>query len=472
MVASAAVAPRKWQPRSIRKRIKGARNAWHEPSLWSENQQVSLASDTRTMTRTPPHHRNLTLADPAASPTEFGPALVSAREQAGLTQDDVAAALSLSRQVVGYWEQGKRKPRIEQMFQLATLFHTSVADLLDTTTHSSHAAAETAAMLYRRSNVKLDDTARAGIADFVTFLDFYTDLADAMGRDITGMTRSPFLPGEGYDEYAVDAKRKASEVRYHLGLGQGPVAAVDSVGAALGITVYRAHLGNDLNSTISGAFYKHPALGFAVIINLDMTRGRRRFTAAHELAHALLHSGNDAIIVSDAGRRGDQREAYADAFAGEFLMPEEGIRRALESLGAGPKVEDVETVIHLQRMFNVSYVTALVRLRQASIISTAALYELRTHPPLLTAARMGYHPDDSEWPVPPQNSVLARYPLKFRSLLRDALGRDVIGRSVIEQALKLTHDEIDELTGTSPAGVRADMSREWAEHAALGAVPA
>ena len=427
-----------------------------------------------TARRTPPHQHNLTLAvtDPDTTPAEFGPALIGAREHAGLTQDDVAAALGLSRQLIGYWEQGKRNPRTEQVFQLAALFRTSVAGLLSTSSHPQHAAVETAAMLYRRSNVELDDTARDGIAGFVTFLDSYADLADAMGRDVTGMTKSPFLPGEGYGEYAVDARRKASEVRYHLGLGQGPVADVDSVCAALGITVYRAHLGNDLKSTISGAFYKHPALGFAVIINLDMTRGRRRFTAAHELAHALLHSGNDAIVVSDSGRRGDQRETYADSFAGEFLMPEEGIRRALESLGAGPKVEDVEPVIHLNRMFNVSYITALVRLRQANIITTAALHKLRTHRPLLTAARMGYHPDDSEWPALPRNSVLARYPLKFRSLLCDALAREVIGRSGIQQALKLTHDEIDELTGTGPAIAGADMSQEWNEHAALGAVPA
>jgi len=280
---------------------------------------------------TRPHQRNLTLADPDAAPAEIGAALVRAREDAGLTQDDVAAGLGLSRQLIGYWEQDKRKPRIEQMLQLAALFRTSVNDLLNMSTRRPHDAAETAAMLYRRSSVELDDTAREGIADFVTFLDFYADLADAMGRDVTGMTQSPFLPGQGYAEFAVDAKRKASEVRSYLGLGQGPVAAVDSLGAALGITVYRAHLGNDLNSTISGAFYKHPSLGFAVVINLDMTRGRRRFTAAHELAHALLHSGSDAIIVSDTGRRGDQRETYADAFAGEFLMPEEGIRKSKTS---------------------------------------------------------------------------------------------------------------------------------------------
>jgi Zn-dependent peptidase ImmA (M78 family)/transcriptional regulator with XRE-family HTH domain len=420
----------------------------------------------------PAHQRTLTLAATGqdTAPGEFGPALIHARERAGLTQDDVAAALGLSRQLVGYWEQGKRKPRTEQVLQLATLFRISVEGLLGAGTTAPDV--ETAAMLYRRSSVELDATARDGIADFVTFLDFYAKLAEAMGRDITGMTKSPFLPGEGYGEYAVDAKRKASEVRYHLGLGQGPVSAVDGVGAALGITVYRAHLGNNLESTISGAFYKHPALGFAIIINLDMTRGRRRFTAAHELAHALLHSGNDAIIVSDSGSRGDQRETYADAFAGEFLMPEEGIRRALESLDAGPKVEDVETVIHLQRMFNVSYITALVRLRQANIITASALDRLRTHPPIATAARMGYNPEDSEWPLPPENSVLERYPLKFRSLLRDAHARGVIGNSSIQQALQLTLDEAEELTGTNLTIPSTDINQEqeWDEHTALGAV--
>ena len=81
-------------------------------------------------------------------------------------------------------------------------------------------------------------------------------------------------------------------------------------------------------------------------------------------------------------------------------------------------------------------------------------------------------PDDSEWPVPPQNSVLARYPLKFRSLLREALASDVVGRPGIEQALRLTYDEIDELIGASEAFSGADMTQEWDEYAALGAVPA
>jgi Zn-dependent peptidase ImmA (M78 family)/transcriptional regulator with XRE-family HTH domain len=414
--------------------------------------------------------RSLSLAQtsPASDTADIGPAIVAAREGAGLTQDDVAAALGTSRQAVGYWEQGKRTPPHGQLLQLAALFRTTIASLLAMAGDTAQPRVQTAAMLWRKSSVQLDETARNGIQGFTDFLDFYASLARSMRRDAAGMTRSLFLPGAGYGEYAVDAKRKASEVRQHLGLGLGPVAGIAGVCETLGITIYRTHLGSDLNKTISGAFYKHPELGFSILVNLDMTRGRRRFTAAHELAHALLHSGSEAIVVSDTGHRGDQREAYADAFAGEFLMPEEGIRRTLESLGAGPKIEDVEPVIHLQRMFNVSYITALVRLRQANIITAPALDKLRAIPPVRTAAAMGYPP---EWPPPPTTGA-ARYPLKFRSLLREAYTRGAVGRSVIQQALKLDDGQTDALIEAAPVISSDYTDQEWDEHAALGAVPA
>jgi hypothetical protein len=123
-------------------------------------------------------------------------------------------------------------------------------------------------------------------------------------------------------------------------------------------------------------------------------------------------------------------------------------------------------------MFNVSYITALVRLRQANIITTATLHKLRTLPPVLTAARMGYDPADSGWPIPAHSSLLDRYPLRFRSLLRDALARDAAGRSSTQEALGLTPEQIEELTGATPVPDEPDLSQEWDEYAALGALPA
>lgn len=58
----------------------------------------------------------------------------------------------------------------------------------------------------------------------------------------------------------------------------------------------------------------------------------RNFTAAHELAHALLHSGSGlhrdrAPDGSAAGAR-DHQEAEADRFASYFLLPEKLVREA------------------------------------------------------------------------------------------------------------------------------------------------
>ena len=123
--------------------------------------------NTRAMTGHPgqrPHSLSLAQTSPAPATADIGPAIVAAREGAGLTQDDVAAALGTSRQAVGYWEQGKRTPRTEQMFQLAALFRTTVAGLLATAGDPPQPAVQTAAMLWRKSSVELDETARDGIA--------------------------------------------------------------------------------------------------------------------------------------------------------------------------------------------------------------------------------------------------------------------------------------------------------------------
>jgi hypothetical protein len=114
--------------------------------------------------------------------------------------------------------------RPRQLLELAALFRTTVSGLIAMAEETPQPGVQTAAMLWPKSNVQLDQTARDGIQGFTNLLGFYASLASKMKRDIVGMTRSPFLPGACYGEYAVDAKRKASEVRQHLGLGRGPVA--------------------------------------------------------------------------------------------------------------------------------------------------------------------------------------------------------------------------------------------------------
>ena len=57
--------------------------------------------------------------------------LTQARKAAGLTQADIAARLSVSRQAVSRWESGQSKPSTEKLLALGALYGVSIDQLLN-----------------------------------------------------------------------------------------------------------------------------------------------------------------------------------------------------------------------------------------------------------------------------------------------------------------------------------------------------
>ena len=199
--------------------------------------------------------------------------LVRARERSGLGQDDLANALGVSRAMISYWETGKRRPNDRQLAALSSLVQVPVSVLEGF--EEEPATPDLASMLLRGADQDLPGGVRAGLGEFVAFLDSYADLANACRFKVHALTQSPFVSGSGFDS-AEDARRKAEEVRSYLRLGLGPVGDLDAVCELIGVTVYRAGLGRDLRTTVSGVFLDHPRIGFSILINLDTTPGRRR----------------------------------------------------------------------------------------------------------------------------------------------------------------------------------------------------
>ncbi|MBQ0101673.1 MAG: helix-turn-helix transcriptional regulator, partial [Firmicutes bacterium] len=62
---------------------------------------------------------------------EFSEKLVKLRKIKGITQDEMASAVGVSRQAVYKWESGQSYPEVPKLIELHLLFGISIDDLLD-----------------------------------------------------------------------------------------------------------------------------------------------------------------------------------------------------------------------------------------------------------------------------------------------------------------------------------------------------
>lgn len=103
-----------------------------------------------------------------------------------------------------------------------------------------------------------------------------------------------------------------------------------------------------------------------IVINIDDSAKRKRFTIAHELAHYILHSNGDELYAHrDAGQNGGI-ETEANIFASNILMPEDLVNEALEWFD-GFYLENIsfsDKVIYISKEFAVSISAAQTRLSQ------------------------------------------------------------------------------------------------------------
>lgn len=374
---------------------------------------------------------------------DLGPRLAAARERVGYTEEEVAVLLGQPRPVVSNWEHGVRRPSSTQLAGLASVYRVSLEELLGTAPERPRVHLER--LLFRDAGSRLDERAKFEIERFLAFLDTYGEFLRDLGEP-PGMMAPPLSLGKGFASKD-DVKRKAEEARQFFRLGSGPVGDLRVLADLQGIAVYQAPLGADLRTTVSGAFLRHEQVGASILVNSQTTPGRRQFTLAHELAHALFHG--DHLFVDFFGRR-DRAERFADEFAAEFLVPVQSLRRVVETLGLA-KVEDPAVVVYLQRLFRVSYAMMLVRLQAANLLVPAKLENLQKVQPVHFAERLGYPIGADEWGQDPDLWGLARFPSRFLRLLRMAL---IAGSMSVGGAAGMTglaEEDIQDLLAERPA---------------------
>jgi Zn-dependent peptidase ImmA (M78 family) len=147
-----------------------------------------------------------------------------------------------------------------------------------------------------------------------------------------------------------------------------PPVPVDQIVQAQGIAIRATSLGD-----VSGLVVRK-GKEIVIGVNKDHPSTRRRFTIAHELAHALLHHGEEVRYDRDfrvnlrseaSGLGVDVEEIEANFFAARLLMP----RRFLEAdpEAALVDVEDAQAVGKLAKRYGVSAHAMSIRLGSLAV---------------------------------------------------------------------------------------------------------
>lgn len=140
---------------------------------------------------------------------------------------------------------------------------------------------------------------------------------------------------------------------------------VEAIAEKLGVRVIDAP---GTNPKLSGAFLLNDGEP-TLLYNREHSRGRQRFTIAHELAHFLFHSHGERKVFfrDDESTKGIHiREIQANAFAAALLMPEKFMR---ESVPQPIPMHDSETVDKLARTYNVSSHAMSIRLSDLGLLA-------------------------------------------------------------------------------------------------------
>lgn len=368
--------------------------------------------------------------------------LRTSRERANLSQASAAEAVGVNRVQLNYYESGRRQVPLSVAASLARLCGTSLEALLASEERTS-SGLDISGVLFRAAPRGLGGSAQAGLRLFEQRLCDYVELAKDMGMALSGPGRSPFGPARAIG--AKEAARSARQLRARLNLGSGalgdPFQVLDEH-----VLSWRLSLGTSFSESPSGFFYNHPQAGFCIVVNSQMTLGRQVFTLAHELAHAYFHSQHADVVVSMPGE--DQgRELFSDAFAGEFLVPSDELRRVAGQLASFDDLANPALVVHLQRHFGVSFAMIRVRLLQERLITRSAYDALAETSPSRLAQALGYqvHPADmGSYDLHPLEAL----PTRVLLLVRAALDRKAI-----------TPGDAAEVLGTSTEEVRRLQAR-------------
>jgi Zn-dependent peptidase ImmA (M78 family)/transcriptional regulator with XRE-family HTH domain len=327
---------------------------------------------------------------------ELGRRLRQAREGCGLTQEEVADELGLSRSTVAQMELGNRAVTSLELDRLAYLYGRDIREFLA----DRFAEDDVLQALFRSQPEAGKDGVKRALRDCIALGHELTHLEDLLGLARVSSSMATYTFGTPRSKWDAiqNGVQVAREERRRLGLGDAPISDMVCLLENQGVRTGAVSMPNE----VSGLTITHPRVGLFVAINCEHPPARQRFSWCHEYAHVLLDRSTGGRI-SRTVERGDLVEVRANSFAADFLMPEEGVRQFIGAMGKGessrihaevfdeagvvpvdartePGSQELQLydVVPLAHFFGVSVLSALYRLRNLRLVSEEHFERLKS----------------------------------------------------------------------------------------------
>jgi Zn-dependent peptidase ImmA (M78 family)/transcriptional regulator with XRE-family HTH domain len=312
---------------------------------------------------------------------EVGRRIAEARRRAGITQEQLGAALGgLDKTQVSKIESGRRRLDISEVALAASALGLSTRALLGMPERTKLACAARLAAnapegalrtAYRRARqlVEIDDT--------------LTEVAGLVAAAPTPAAEALLAKGRAMGRRAVSSKATAKRqgcdlaaaARADLELGVDALGNLpDLIEAHFAVDVALSPLGTEADGLCV-----HGGGVNLILASSDFPAGHVRFTLAHELAHHLLDDTREVIGEDHAAMFEDNVvEQRANAFAAHFLMPEPGIKALLRFRQETAPVSPA-SVIALMIHFQVSLAALVYQLNELGLLGFEEGQTLRAH---------------------------------------------------------------------------------------------
>ena len=276
----------------------------------------------------------------------FNPDMLAlARDARGFTQAELVASLgdAMSQAKLSKIENGLVQPSDPDVAALAAALEFRQEFFFHG--HFRHAEPAT----YHRKRQKL---AKKDWAQTYAKAEIYRIAVGLFLKSVELSPRAPTPPAIDVDQYDGDIGQIARAVRQLWALPRGPVEDVTSCLENAGVVVFAFDFGTDL----CDGFCQQPSDGMppAIFINARQPKDRMRYSLAHELGHLVMHRLPNPNMESEA-----------NAFASEFLMPTEDIRKDFYGLS-------LEKFMSLKLYWRTSMQSLIMRAHSVGRLSESA----------------------------------------------------------------------------------------------------